>query len=216
MIRPAAPPPRPADPIPGISSIESTYLYALGGRIRPRTLGGSGRLLHAHPLPDALRPGRVQRANHDERDQGDGEQDPPHGDTSISSLNYRRITKLGRLAGCCTTGELAGARSGDRLQLEASCRPPSKDLRSAARRLVAVSARPLRAHSGHKRPDTRSWRNAAKRPAGMAFSLHISHFPPHRRTCCQTAEKPGGLELPGSNPGAPIGQTRWKRRFSRS
>jgi hypothetical protein len=104
MIRPtAAPRPRPADPIPGISSIASTYLYALGGRIRPRALGGSGRLLHAHPPPDALRPGRVQRANHDERDQGDGEQDPPHGDTSISSLNYRRATKLERLAGCCTT-----------------------------------------------------------------------------------------------------------------
>ena len=85
MIRPAQRP-RPADPIPGISSIGLTYPYALGGLIRPRTLGGSCRPLHTHPLPLALRPGRVQRANHDECDQGDGEQHPPHGDTSIFSI----------------------------------------------------------------------------------------------------------------------------------
>src|SRR5512132_357200 len=96
MIRPtAAQRPRPADAIPGISSVASTHLYALGGRIRPRALGGSGRLLHAHPPPDALRPGRVQRANHDERDQGDGEQDPPHGDTSISHFWHTYFARTG-------------------------------------------------------------------------------------------------------------------------
>jgi voltage-gated potassium channel len=119
MIHPtAARPPRPADPTPGISSIASTYLYALRGRIRPRALGGSGRLLHAHPLPDALRPGRVQRANHDERDQGDGEQDPPHGDASISSLNFIAagvihppMPRTERRAGRCTCPRRAHGRS---------------------------------------------------------------------------------------------------------
>jgi hypothetical protein len=107
MTRPtAAQRPRPADAIPGIGWIGSTYLYALGGRIRPWAIGGSDRLLHAHPSPDALRPGRVQRANHDEREQGEGEQDPPHGDASISSSIIAAFTTLGRLGGCGPRSEV--------------------------------------------------------------------------------------------------------------
>jgi hypothetical protein len=75
--------------------------------------------------------------------------------------------------------------------------------RCAARKLVSVSARcqRTRVHRVQQGP-TREADSAY--PSGSDCSV----------LRCLVLFASGGLEAPGSNPGAPIGETRWKRRVS--